>query len=234
MGRHHHIHKPGDDSHVDLLKAAVKEKYDYYHLITGVDLPLKSNEEIANFFESHREKEFVDFDKNDNLTKKFYSRFERFHFRKRRFFKNKLLKFFFFSLEAIGELLGFVIGAFFGKRHKRFSRNATFMKGSAYFDITHDLADYIVNQEQLIKKLYCYSICCDEVFLQTIVYNSPFKEKVTDINTRYIDWNTHANNPKTLTIDDYNSIKKSNCLFARKFSSTQSRDLIKKLYDYEV
>ena len=33
-----------------LLEYAVKGKYDYYHLLSGVDLPIKSNEEISNWF----------------------------------------------------------------------------------------------------------------------------------------------------------------------------------------
>lgn len=52
----------GDFSMVEcelaLLKAAAKNKYDYYHLISGVDLPIKSAQYIFNFFEEHKGLEF--------------------------------------------------------------------------------------------------------------------------------------------------------------------------------
>ena len=45
-----------------LLKTACKAgKYEYYHLISGEDLPLKTNDYIYSFFEKHKGKEFVHF-----------------------------------------------------------------------------------------------------------------------------------------------------------------------------
>lgn len=54
----------GDESQVKaefaLLRAAQSNgDYDYYHLLSGVDLPLKSQDYIHQFFEEHRGKEFV-------------------------------------------------------------------------------------------------------------------------------------------------------------------------------
>ena len=65
-----------------LLKAAIKEKYDYYHLITGVDLPLKPVDKINKFFEESNGKDFVDFDVVDD-TALFAARYDRWHLFKR-------------------------------------------------------------------------------------------------------------------------------------------------------
>ena len=35
---------------LSLLKCAVKKKYDYYHLVSGADLPIKTQDEIHQFF----------------------------------------------------------------------------------------------------------------------------------------------------------------------------------------
>ena len=55
----------GDFSQVQcelkLLKAAIGGEYQYYHLLSGVDLPLKSNDEIHTFFGKHQGKQFVHF-----------------------------------------------------------------------------------------------------------------------------------------------------------------------------
>ena len=43
-----------------LLKQAVNtERYNYYHLISGQDLPLKTNKEIDDFFKKNEGKEFI-------------------------------------------------------------------------------------------------------------------------------------------------------------------------------
>lgn len=52
------------NSEMILLEMAVShKKYDYYHLLSGQDLPIKTNDYIQNFFISHQGKEFVAFDK---------------------------------------------------------------------------------------------------------------------------------------------------------------------------
>ena len=53
-----------------LLQTAVAgedpaQPYAYYHLISGVDLPIKSNDDIHAFFEKNAGKEFVHFSEND-------------------------------------------------------------------------------------------------------------------------------------------------------------------------
>ena len=47
---------------------------------------------------------------------------------------------------------------------------------------------------------------------------------------RYIDWN--RGNPYTFTIDDYEELMKSGCLFARKvdIKTEKQRELIDKIY----
>ena len=48
-----------------LLKEATQKNYLYYHLLSGYDLPIKSNDEIFDFFEKNNGKQFIHF-KNEN------------------------------------------------------------------------------------------------------------------------------------------------------------------------
>ena len=185
----------GDYSQIDcemrLLESAVPGNYDYYHLITGVDLPLKSKEEIDQFFWQNNGAEFISFDQEANETRDFV------------------------------------------RRYVRRSRNypdLVFMKGSSYFDITHALACYVLSQKDLIEKVFQYTLCCDEVFLHTVAYNSPYREKITFSGTRFIDWSKHENSPQVLTMEHYEQLIQTEKLFARKFSSAHSAELIQKLY----
>ena len=45
-----------------LMEQACKNHYDYYHIISGADLPLRSTGEIDDFFEKNKGLEFIDFE----------------------------------------------------------------------------------------------------------------------------------------------------------------------------
>lgn len=47
-------------------------------------------------------------------------------------------------------------------------------KGANWFSITHEFARYVISKEKDIQKQYRFTRCCDEVFLQTLLYNSSY------------------------------------------------------------
>ena len=218
---------------LELLKEAVKEECDYYHLITGVCLPIKSNDEINSFFEKNKGSEFISYDKTANETRNFVNCFDRWHFRLNSSKQNLLLHRFIQLCNIPLHILEKIANLLTGPRSKKFS-HLKFLKGSAYFDITHSLASYIVNKEPEIKRIFKFTRCCDEVFLHTFAYNSPFADNITFRGTRYIDWHKHGSSPEILTLDHYEKLVESDYLFARKFSSSKSKELIKKLYNVEI
>lgn len=76
--------------------------------------------------------------------------------------------------------------------------------------------------------------CADEVFLQTLVLNSSFKDNVAphkdDDNLmalRLIDWNRGA--PYIWTSHDIDEILQSDAMFARKFDMNRDRRLFEEL-----
>ena len=48
-------------SELILFQSAWEHGYEYYHLISGVDLPIKTQDEIHEFFREHYGKEFIYF-----------------------------------------------------------------------------------------------------------------------------------------------------------------------------
>lgn len=209
---------------LELLKVAIKGNYDYYHLITGVDLPIKSNDEIIKFFEEHEGKEFISYDSVANETMNFKSRYERKHFRRIRNRRNFLVKCINKTI-SVFEIIWNYVCPFSDKE----TRNLEMKKGSSYFDITHELAMYILSCEKKIRKIFRFSSCCDEVFLHTFAYNSKFRENIINNSTRFIDWHKHGSSPEVLTMQHYDEIINTEKLFARKFSWEKSEELIKKL-----
>lgn len=221
-----------------LMEQAKKEQYDYYHLLSGMDLLIKSNKYIDAFFLKNKGKEFVHFDTEERLIKdkEIQRRTKCYHlftnYRKR--FKHKLINKFFDFLEHISLALQTIIGI---DRTKKY--NFQIKYGSQWFSITHELVKYIVSQKKTIYQIFKKTKCSDELFIQTIVYNSKFKNKLynkkydNDINAnmRLLDINIRGKDgsPYTWRNTDFDEIKESQCIFARKFDSDKDYEIIKKV-----
>lgn len=91
--------------------------------------------------------------------------------------------------------------------------------------------DYLKKYPSYIEYLL-NSLNPDESIFQTLLMVSPYK------NTRhnylhYVDWTKRRgrqrNSPNTLTSDDYEAIKKSGYLMARKFDTNVDKNIIEKL-----
>lgn len=213
-----------------LLKAAVENEdennpYSYFHLLSGVDLPIKTNNEIHNFFEKNNGREFVHFTNNEPLPE-FENRIKYYHvFRKKR---NTVYKILAQIALRIQKLIGI-------NRIK--DKNIVVQKGSNWFSITGEFAHYAVLRESQINSIFKYSYCSDEVFLQTVFVNSPFKNNLFMPNcndnqlaaARLIDWN--RGNPYVFKSDDFEEIISSPAMFARKFS-LEDKEIIYKIKDY--
>ena len=214
-----------------LLKEASKNHYKYYHLISGVDLPIKKIEEIYNFFDN-KNQEFVGFTEFSSISNSYMERVKYYHlFNNNLRSKNKFIRYIstkvYYNLLKIQKKLGI-------NRLKNI--NLEFRKGPNWFSITDDLASYVLSREKEIKKIFKHTHCCDELFLQTIVYNSEFKNKVykefendNENTMRLIDW--VRGEPYVFLEDDFDLIKNSKMLFARKFSSKDNK-IIEKIVEY--
>lgn len=215
---------------INLLKEASKRKYEYYHLLSGVDLPLKTQDEIHEFFQQNKGKEFVSFDlpqihKADVERVKYYRMFQDVYGRNR---KNIVMLFLF----GIDELLIWFQRMFQINRVK--GKNVIFQKGTQWFSITHKLAEIVIERENWIKETFSNTFGSDEMFLQTILNNSDLKDNVYQKGlrnpelacVRKIDWN--RGKPYTWRKEDYEELVTSECLFARKFDIDIDKDIINK------
>ena len=211
-----------------LLNKATKGKYSYYHLISGTDMPLKKPDEIYKFFENSKNKEFITFE--SEIIPKIKIDWIKYYYFFGRLSKNsKTIKILEFCNILIQKILGI-------NRIK--DRNIIYLNGDNWFSITHKLALYVLSQEKLIEKQYKYTKSPDEIFLQTIVYNSYFKNNLynKDYNNnhdscmRKIDWD--RGRPYTYRIEDFDELVSSNCMFARKFEEKKDIKIVNKLYNY--
>lgn len=219
-----------------LFREAHKKHYDYYHLLSGADLPIKTQEEINLFFEKNNGFEFVQYDTDERLKKdkEIGRRTKLYHFLQnyRRRYNWKPLNSFFTLLERILLAVQLLLRI---DRMKKY-QNVVIKYGSQWVSITDDLAEYLLQNEPLIYNLFHCTNCADELFIQTLVYNSEFRNRLYDKdfdddirgNMRLIDMKKRGKNgnPYTWKIADIEEIKQSKCLFARKFDSNVDTEVI--------
>ena len=209
-----------------LLKEAVKTEHAYYHLLSGMDLPIKSQEQIFAFFEKYNGLEFVDED-DVAISEAALSRVKYTH----KFYgKAGSVKDILGALSVKGQkLLGVDKTQKYG--------NIIFQKGRNWFSITHGLAKLVVEKKDWIQEVFGKSVCGDELFLQTVARNSEYAEKICNPNTmpevpdtRYIDWKRGSNNnPYVFREDDFEELKNALGLFARKFDLNVDKKIVEKL-----
>lgn len=211
-----------------LFEQSYRKGYDYYHMLSGMDLPLKTNAEIHYFFEQHKGKEFISYDEDKLKNDAEIGRRTRlYHFLQnyRRNFKAKWINAFFTFWER--GLLAMQI-VFHVNRVKNLDWVIKY--GSNWVSITNELVEVLLHQKEKIEKVFSYTNCADELFVQTIAYNCGFRDSIYKGNIRLVDWERGSNgNPYIFVINDFKMLWSSDVLFARKFSETIDTDIIRKV-----
>ena len=209
---------------LELLKEATKRNHSYYHLISGADMPLKNQNDIYNFFENHYGMEFIHFDEKELRNE----------------YRNRINKYYLFTGKKKSIIKKIINKLFLLLQFKknRIDNNIVLGKGANWFTITDKLANYVLSYEKEIRKMYKYTLTADEMFLQTLVLNSEFKEKLYNqkFNDDYssilycIDWK--RGNPYVYKDEDFNELMNSKMLFARKFDINIDKNIILKIKNY--
>ncbi len=219
---------------IALLKAALPGKYDYYHLLSGEDIPLRPLADIHAFFDSNCGKEFVsiNWEATNKPNSGIYNRIRLYSV-----FQNYVgrgtcgIKRFFWEVQLILKNLQTKIGI---DRCKDLPFRLG--KGSQWFSVTHSLAEYSVSYyESVLKRAFSYSYGTDELLIQTTMLNTLhfLEQQYEGGNMRLIDWNrsTDGCSPHTFTIEDYDLLVNSDMLWARKVSERVDGRIIDMIYE---
>lgn len=198
------------------IKSLIESKveFDYAILLSGQDYLIKPNSYINNFLEQRQGQEFIEFCSLHSPENKWYKqggyyqslkRVEWWHLR----FRSKHL--------CIQQ-----------KRH--FPQGIEPYGGSQWWCLSRNCLSYIndlVAKKTGLVNYFKYTFIPDELFFQTIVLNSPFKDNAINDDLRYLDWdNPNPNVPATLLKDDFAKLKASSKLFARKFDMKRDQEIL--------
>lgn len=213
---------------LELFKISSENKYDYYHFFQGSDFPLKTCNYVDSFFSQNKGKEFI----NIYLSEFAKTKCGYYHF----FTNNRYYRYNILFKAADKLLLMF-------QKLLRIHRNQDLplYAGSALTSLTHACVMYILSKEPEIRRRFYYSLAADEVFLQTMIGNSPFRDKIyqfdqtSHANVRLIDWEKRDDNsPYTFKSNDFEMLihADSDICFARKFDENIDFEIVQKLFDF--
>lgn len=212
-----------------LLREAVScGPYSYYHLVSGMDLPIKDQDTIHDFFDRHEGKEFLDFwemDEDIYERVRYYTLFPEGEGNFMTHFINGLCK-------DIQRTAGYSI-----------NKDVDFHFSSVWFSMTDALARYVISKEDWLEKVFAHTSNCDELFLATVVWNSPFRENlysrevaknhaVNLSNMRFIDWSRGGSHrhPWTFRSEDWDLLMSVPHFWARKFDEGTDSGIIDRIY----
>jgi hypothetical protein len=199
------------ETELKLMEYALqKGRYSHYHIISGTHLPLKSIDEITDFFNTHAGEEVMHFWPKDGGDADFKLR--RYHFPIRGFkspdrFRRSMCQFTWKCVLKVQKMLGI--------RHLQDER---FYKTDNWLSLTEDAVRYLITREKEILRKYRWSLCGDEYFVASELKAVGDRFRITDY-PRLLLVDFRVDSPRALSLNEYPALCESGYLFARKFSS---------------
>ena len=184
-----------------------KQRYDFINSLSGQDYPIKSVNYIYNFFKGRPGRNFLTIEK---FGSKWWEEAEQ-----------RIAEYHMTDFDFKGRYrFQFLINRILPKRKFPFGYTLYGSNRATWWTISADCASYLVKfvkEHPKVRRFAKYTWAPDEYLIPTIIMNSPFRETVIPENYRYIDWSQGGANPKILTVADFDALKKTDKLLARKF-----------------
>lgn len=218
----------GDYRHLLAIMHLMREAYShtdlqYFHLITGSDWPCMPLNAFKAFCEEHRNDNYLehfplphsDWGSEGGLNRiQYWWLKPNMHRSQGAWMTRKLIN--------LQRRMGI-------KRRFDFF-NGNLYGGGTYWSLSREavglVLDYI-NQHPDYLRRFRHTSIAEEICLPTLLANSGIP--LINNYMRYIDWGPDGANPQVLTEKDYDNIKNSKSLFARKMASGVSDKLIELL-----
>jgi len=208
---------------------ALDNQCDYAILLTGQDYPIKSNRQIQNVLRDSANLSFLEYfalpnarwqNENGGLDRLEYWHF---NFRGRRLALRKRTQFKSHALEVMWSRLAEIFPI-----RRPLPEGIAMFGGSAYWCLTRECIGYVnefVQRNRAFVNFFEHVLVPDEIFFQTVILNSPYGNRTTNDNLRYIVW-SNSPHPGILRKQDFHRLMNSDKLFARKFDVTFDADVL--------
>jgi hypothetical protein len=179
-------------------------KYDFISLISGQDYPIKSAGYISDFLRRNKGKEFIFFRDFDTEWAEAKGRIDRYHFTDMSF-KGR------YTVERIVNLL---------LPKRKFPLDIKLLGAETFWTLSQECAEYVthfIDANPRLSRFLKFAWGSDEFIFQSIIMNSPFRDRVVNNHYRYINWPPVGARPNIFVAADFERIMAADSLFARKF-----------------
>lgn len=218
----------GGMRHVDAIlflchKALEEKSNETFHLISGADYPIKNSSFFIDYFSSENSyMEYYKFPYSGWCGNGGLERIEFYHPLDRLNIKTKK------DYDIYHRFLRYQIN----KGIKRAYPKIKLYGGSTWWSLKRELVKYIINNWNQ-NGLYDYlknTFVPEELYISTLLLNSPFSSTIINNNLRYISWTyRNENMPANLDENDLLFISSNNYLFIRKVNTLVSEPLLKRI-----
>ena len=217
----------GGRNHLDAILDLCHQAYsnspnaEYFHLISGNDLLIKRMEYFNDFFEHNKG---IDFLESFSLPYQGWTggglnRIEYVHPLDRLNIRN----------EGQARIYQRYLQIQLRSKHTRELPVYALYGGSSWWSLTSQTIKYIIDNYNWMGwyDRLKDTFAPDELYVQTLLMNSPRKDEICNNNLRYISWTMrNGNMPAILDEQDKIDLIRSNAIFARKVDSRISNRLI--------
>ncbi|GEM68184.1 glycosyl transferase [Sphingobacterium mizutaii NBRC 14946 = DSM 11724] len=190
--------------------------YSFYHMISGVHLTLVNQDDFHFFFDSYPNHQVFtplsqyngELEEKGNMINPFMKRFNDNRF-------IQILRRIGIKFQKISKL--------------RINKDRKFSKASNWVSISEAAVIYILERKKEILKRYKFTMCGDELFIPTELSYSELNFMIIYSN-KLLFQEFKGANARVFSDEDVELVLQSNCLFARKFSSSHIQ-IVEKILD---
>lgn len=207
-------------------EASMSPEIDYLHLVSGADFPIMRSDEILHTLKNDSGKEFLESFRlaNSPWENQGMDRLVYYHFTNLLNVKKPIEKAIYKALLAIQRQMGV---------KRKITGLPELHGGSTWWSLSSDCIKHVLqflDKNPLFLKRFKHTLIADEIVIQTIIMNSPYREQVVGHNNRLIVWKeADLTHPEVLDDTNYQEIMESKKIFARKFDYPKSKTLLDQL-----
>lgn len=195
---------------LNLFRIALSHhNFAYFHLISGVHLPLYTQDYMHQFFNKNPQKSYLM--KMPTSSREVDMKMKRYNFFIKNFmhsnpYLKRLNQFAWHLLLKFQDIFGI------SKNEEK-----AFKKASQWVSLNIEAVRYIVSNEDRLLREYKYTFCCDEFFIRTELEQSNLSPDIV-LEEKLLKCDFNETSPKIYTLNDFDLIIHSDHFFVRKFS----------------
>jgi hypothetical protein len=210
------------------MRQFLNSECSYFVNLSGQDFPALPIRELVEFLETSNGSNFISGSEMALNWSSATYRYERFHFVDAlNNFKAK-----FPSFGIIANKVEAAINILFAGVKRKVPGKLPVFAGSGWFMLERNAVDHILQTWETngrLVRFFSRTVCADEMFFHTILFNSRLKDTIVPNNYRFAKFIPGTSNPEVLTEADIGQIRLSRAFFARKFHPQKSRQLMSML-----